>query len=86
MASLFVEVVQSELPGVIPIRERASPRMVGGDITVRIDEEEYSKVLVEFVNCLIGILVLSKGDRPPRSMNNLKAKLSIARGINEGNW
>lgn len=39
-------------------------RVVGGKIAITIDEDKYKKSLQQFRCCLIGRLVLMKGDMP----------------------
>lgn len=73
------------MSGTVPIRERAVPRLVGGNVAVCIDEDEYIQGLSEFINYLISILVLSKGDHPLFS-NDRKAKLSVIWGLNNTVW
>lgn len=81
----FAQIVSGELPGAKPIRERALPRIVGGNIAIAIDEEEYNKGLAEFANCLIGRLVLARGDQPYLT-KELKTKLSNTWGIKDIDW
>lgn len=59
----FTQVISRELLRAITIREWATPRIMGGNIAITIEEDEYNKGLAEFVNYLIGHLVLSRGNK-----------------------
>lgn len=71
----FVEIVSRDLRGVIPPRQRTQFKLVGGKIAITINEEEYSRSLAQFCYCLIGKLVLLKGDKPIMT-KELKIKVS----------
>lgn len=61
------------------------PKLVGGNIVITINEDEYVKGLEDFIRCLIGRLVLAKGDKPI-STPELKVKLSGIWKLNDGTW
>lgn len=74
-----------DMCGAIPLRQRLPPKIVGGKITITINEEEYARGLNQFRTCLIGKLVVVKGDQP-YMIKDLKAKLSGVWGITEDSW
>lgn len=67
------------------LKESEPPRLVGGNIAINIDEDEYSKGLLEFVHNLIGRIVFAKGDTPLKN-DDLKQKLSGIWKIREDSW
>lgn len=48
--------------------------MVGGNIAITVDEEEYLKGFLEFAHSLIGREIFAKGDKPIKK-EDLKWKL-----------
>lgn len=57
----------------------------GGNIAITVDEDEYSKGLLEFAHSLIGRIVFAKGDNPLKN-DDLKKKLSGIWKIREDSW
>lgn len=82
VAKTFTQVLQREVPGAISIRGKASPRIIGSNLVVCIDEDEHKKGLEEVFKCLIGHSILSKDDRPCTT-SKLQTKLSAMWGISE---
>lgn len=81
----YANAVAGDIRGAIPLRQRAQPKLVGGKIVIAISEEEYAWSLVQLRWCLIGRLVLAKGERPI-STKELKRKLSEVWGVNSDSW
>lgn len=69
----YEQVVSEDMQGAIPLRSGTIPNLVGGNIAVTIDKDEYVKGLENFNRCLIGRHVLVKGDEPI-TMTKLKKK------------
>lgn len=80
---IFAEAFQG-LQGVVPLVSEP-PRMVEGNLIVKIDEEECVKGLHEQTFSLIGRLVLVKGDQPIK-LGDLKSKLSAIWGVSSSSW
>lgn len=81
----FANIVSGDYSGAIPLHQRTIPRSVGGKIAITIREDKYEQGLAQFRCCLIGRLVLSKGDGPLMT-KDLKQKLSGVWGVNADSW
>lgn len=81
----FAAVVSGDMRGAIPLRQRTLPRIVGGKVAISISEDEYARSITQFRCCLIGRLILMKGDKPIMS-KDLKAKLSAEWRIALDSW
>lgn len=81
----FPQVVVDELQGAVPLRLRSTPKLIGGNVAVTIDEDVYVKGLSDFNRSLIARLVLTKGDKLITILD-LKTKLSLIWQISEASW
>lgn len=70
----FADIIAGDFSGAIHLRQHTQPKIVGGKVAIVINEEEYVKSLAQFCCCLIGLLVLLKGDRSLMT-KGLKIKL-----------
>lgn len=77
---IFASIVSRDMHGAIPLRQRTTPKIVGGKLAIAIKEDEYVKGLSQFICCLIGRLVLSKGDHPIETQD-LKNRESTVWGV-----
>lgn len=81
----FVEAISGDVNSGYLLKKLAPPRVVGGNIVITIDEEEFNKGVTEFRHSLIGRLVFSKYDRLVKN-DELKRRLSAIWKIKEETW